>query len=72
MYTEWRMPGKKKNAAAVALGKKRWQGVKAEERSAALTAAVQARWKNTTEADRAAQGKKLAEASAAARKKKEK
>ena len=66
------MPGKKKNAAAVALGKKRWQGVKAEERSAALTAAVESRWKNATEADRAALGEKLAAARAAARKKKEK
>ena len=66
------MPGKKKNAAAVALGKKRWQGVKAEERSAALTAAVESRWKNATAADRAALGEKLAAARAAARKKKEK
>jgi hypothetical protein len=39
-----RKPKPPKNAAAVALGKKRWRGYTAEERRAAAKRAIAARW----------------------------
>lgn len=63
---------KPKDPAAVALGQKRWKGVPARKRSEIARAAVSERWQNATEAERAAQGARLAKArkdAAAARKK---
>lgn len=38
------MAKKRKNAAAVSLGQKRWKGLTAEERSEIARKAIQARW----------------------------
>lgn len=53
---------RKKHAGAVALGKRRWAKVSAAERSAALRAAVNARWARVR-AERAAAAEEEARAS---------
>ncbi len=47
-----RKPKAPKNAAAVALGKKRWRGYTAEERRAAAKRAIAARWAKRGQAQR--------------------
>jgi len=64
------MASKKKNPAAVALGKERWKGLSEEEVREHQSAAASARWEDATEEERAAIGKRLAEARAKARGKK--
>jgi hypothetical protein len=49
------------------MGKKRWDGVPAEERSRLMSEAGKAGWANATEADRKAKGAMLVAARAAAR-----
>lgn len=56
---------REKDPAAVALGKKRWEGIDDEDRAAAASRAATARWEGSTEKQRAAIGKKLAAARAA-------
>lgn len=56
------MREKPKDPAAVALGAKRWRGVSKKKRSEITRAAVNSRWENTTEEERAAIGAKLADA----------
>jgi predicted Fe-S protein YdhL (DUF1289 family) len=54
------------------MGRKRWEGVSDEERTALMSAAARSRWDSMTEAERKAEGARLAEARAVARKKKKK
>lgn len=53
-----------KDPAAVALGKKRWEGKTEEERKEATTKAIRARWRGASKKTRQEQGKRLAEARA--------
>jgi hypothetical protein len=55
---------RKKDAGAVALGKKRWAKVSAADRSAALRAAVNARWARYREAKEQEQAAAMVEARA--------
>jgi len=60
------MKDKAKDPAAVSLGRKRWKGVPAKERSEITRAAVSERWQNASAAERMAQGARLAKARKAA------
>jgi hypothetical protein len=62
----------RKNAAAVALGKRRFKGMNAKELAAYQSETAKSRWENATEEERRKHGAKLAEARAAARKGKKK
>ena len=66
------MVSKRKNPAAVALGRERWKNLSAAERSEAGRAAVTNRWGEATEEEKLAAGQRLAAARAAARKRREK